>query len=574
MIFLKLLKNHKREIAIFFAILFVFVGLRVFGIHLPYHQDEWKNVSASGTVEGAGAFFAHPPLMQMIFVAGNFIFGGDYMRVLPFLFSIASLFLMYFVVLNRLGKKEALWVSALFSICFYNIVGSLSPDVDGAILPFLFLVVVFAYDKFLSVFGTRKSWKWLSLLVVALLIGFLIKLSFIIVVGTILVDYIWNRYRKMGRREITLSVLGISGFGLAYIGLLYGIKFVYPAFDMSIMMGHAKQFTEEGRSWIQIFVQGLKAIYYLSPLMIIPVFFINKDIFKKTRIFFIYLVLGFVFYFILFDFSRGALDKYIMFAIVPLSVICGAVFAHIFSDSSSFKKGKIIYFLILGIVLSGFLVFLNFTSHSIVPLYPKTEWFNKVAHLKWNFLNPFHGGSGPLGFYVSFLFIALSFIISAVLGIMGLVKKEWKIGICVSLIIIGISYNFVFTEEFLFGKINGSAPKVLKEAIYFIDNSPEIKNVITYNDIGNHELSKIKKYVGRIYATPQSEDGYRKRFAEHIKNNGGYFLVVDIPHINPTSFYGEFFAKCKIEFKARDKKIEARIYDCKSTKEFLKSFTN
>ena len=404
--FFTLLKGHKREIMIFSAIFLVFVGLRLFGVHLPYHQDEWKNVSASRTVEGAGAFFAHPPLMQMIFVAGNFIFGGDYMRVLPFLFSIASLFLLYFVVRNRLGKKEALWSAALFSICFYNILGSLSPDVDGAILPFLFLVAVFSYDKFAPTLESKKDWKWLSLLVVALLVGFLIKLSFILVIGTILIDYVWSHYRKMNRREIFFSVLGIFGFGLAYVALLYGIRFVYPAFDMSIMMGHAKQFTEEGRNWIQIFVQGLKAIYYLSPLLIIPVLFINKDIFKKTRIFFIYLILGFIFYFILFDFSRGALDKYIMFAIVPLSVIGGAIFANIFKNINSLKENRIGRFVILGIILSGFLISLNFTSHSIVPLYPKTEWFGKVIHFEWNFLNPFHGGSGPLGFYVSFLFIA------------------------------------------------------------------------------------------------------------------------------------------------------------------------
>lgn len=565
----QLLKNHKREMAIFSAVLFVFVALRVFGVHLPYHQDEWKNVSASKTVAGAGSFFAHPPLMQMIFVAGNFIFGEDYMRVLPLLFSIVSLFLLYFVIRNRLGKKEALWSAVLFSICFYNILGSLSPDVDGAILPFLFLVAVFAYDKFLSVFGTRKSWKWLLLLFTALLAGFLIKLSFVLVVWAIFIDYLWGRHKNMGRREIILSVLGIFGFGLAYVALLYGIKFVYPAFDMSIMMGHAKQFTEEGRSWMQIFVQGLKAIYYLSPLMIVPVFFINKDIFRKTRIFFIYLILGFIFYFVLFDFSRGALDKYIMFAIVPLSVICGSIFANIFSNSNLLKLKNINRFIVLGVILSGFLLFLNFTPHSIVPLYPKTEWFGKVVHFEWDFLNPFHGGSGPLGFYVSFLFIALSFIVSSVLGIMGLVKREWRIWVCAVLIAIGISYNLVFAEEFLFGKINGSAPKVLREAVYFIDNSPEIKNVLTYNDIGAYDLSKIKKYAGRIYATPQSEDGYRKKFAEHIENNGGYFLVVDIPHINPKSFYGEFFAKCKVEFEAQDRKIDTKVYDCKNTKDFL-----
>lgn len=556
--------KYKKNIIVFAAILITFIGLRLGGIYLPYHQDEWKNVSASQTVAGAGTFFAHPPLFQMIFVAGNFILGDANMRILPLLFSVASVVLLYLVVRNRLGKRAALWSVALFLICFYNILGSLSPDVDGAILLFFLLLAVYSYDKLMLAEKPSLKWKWLSLLIGSLLIGFLIKLNFILVIGMILVDYVWNRGKKINRREISFGILGLFGFGLAYIALIYGIKAIYPAFDISIMMGHAKQFTAEGRNWIQIFVQGLKAMYYLSPLMIIPLFFINKDIFKRTRIFSIYLILGLIFYFILFDFSRGALDKYLMFAIVPLSVIGGAIFANIFSNLNSFKKGEIIRFVILGVVLSGLLLFVNFTSHSIVPLYPKTEWFGKVARLKWNFLNPFHGGSGPLGFYVSFLFIVLSFIVSAILGIIGLMRKEWRIGICIGLIIIGISYNLVFAEEFLFGKINGSAPKVLREAVSFIGNSPQIKNVLTYNDIGNYELSKIRKYAGRIYATPQSEDGYRKKFAEHIAMNGGYFLVVDIPHINPKSFYGEFFAKCKTEFEAQDRKIKARVYDCKN----------
>ena len=450
-------------------------------------------MSTSSTVAGAGSFFAHPPLFQMIFVAGNFILGDANMRILPLLFSVASVILLYFVVCNRLGKRVALWSVAFFSICFYNILGSLSPDVDGAILPFFFLLAVYAYDKLMLSEKTSVKWKWFLFLTGALLIGFLIKLNFILVIGTILVDYVWSRGKKMNRREISFVILGIFGFSLAYIALIYGIKVIYPAFDISIMMGHAKQFTAEGRNWIQIFVQGLKAIFYLSPLMIIPIFFINKDIFRRTRIFSIYLILGFIFYFILFDFSRGALDKYLMFSIVPLSVICGTIFANIFSNLNSLKENKFIRFVILGAVLSSFLIFLNFTSHLIVPLYPKTEWFGKVAHLKWNFLNPFHGGSGPLGFYVSFLFIVFSFIVSLILGIAGLIKKEWRIGVCAGLIIIGISYNLIFAEEFLFGKINGSAPKVLREAVSFIGNSPQIKNVLTYNDIGNNELSKIRK---------------------------------------------------------------------------------
>ena len=50
--------KYKKNIIVFAAILIIFTGLRLGGIYLPYHQDEWKNVSASSTVAGAGSFFA------------------------------------------------------------------------------------------------------------------------------------------------------------------------------------------------------------------------------------------------------------------------------------------------------------------------------------------------------------------------------------------------------------------------------------------------------------------------------------------------------------------------------------
>jgi len=547
------IKEHKKKLVIFCLLLFVFLTPRLLGTSLPYHQDEWKNVSASRSVATAGAFFAHPPLMQMIFVASNFILGDQNMRLLPLFFSVASIVLLYIVVSRRIGERAALWSALLFAFCFYNILGSLSPDVDGAILPFFFLLSVYAYDR-----------KLLPLLTISLLIGLLVKLSFILVVGTILVDYLWQERKVLNTKKIFFSSLALLAFGALYMAILYFIKAVYPAFDMNIMLGHANQYTGElGRNWIQIIVQGVKSLQYLSPLLLVPLLFINKDIFKKTRIFFVYLLLGLIFYFVLFDFSRAALDKYLMFTILPLSVICGAILANIFNSESNISNKQKTFSVLFGFALAFLLFTLNFLTHSIPSLYPKTEWFSKVAHLQWNILNPFHGGSGPLGFYVSFLFIATSFIASILLGLIGYFKKEWRFQVSITLIIVGLSYNIFFAEELLVGRVNGSAPKVLREATSFINGNSKIKEVITYNDIGGYELSKEKKYAGRIYATPESEDGYRKKFAEYTKNKIGYFLVVDIPRINPKSFYGQYFASCQTEFQSKSGEIEAKVYSCR-----------
>src|SRR3989344_5173288 len=184
-------------------VLFVlFLAFRVPGISLPYHQDECKNVSASETFERAGSFFAHPPLMQIMFVVAHKMFGADYFRIFPLLFALVSAAILFFVVRNRAGDRAAVWSVVLYATSFYSILGSLVPDVDGAILPFFFLLSVYAYDRSMLAEKFSIRWKWLSLLIGSLLVGFLIKLSFILVVGTILTDYVLNCGKKINKKEI------------------------------------------------------------------------------------------------------------------------------------------------------------------------------------------------------------------------------------------------------------------------------------------------------------------------------------------------------------------------------------
>ena len=545
----------------------IFLSLRLPGIDLPYHQDEWKNVTASETVEGAGTFFAHPPLMQMVFVVAHEIFGTDYFRIFPIVFATASALLLYLVMRRRAGWAAALWSVFLYAICFSAILGSLVPDVDGAILPFLFILAVYAYDRFCEIsvasrmeirgeVSIKAGRKWLAVLIAVLLVGFLIKLSFILVIGTLLADYVWSRRHDLTVKKSAIWILNGILFGVVYVAILYLISAVYPAFDMSIMLGHANQFREEtGRSWMQIAVQSLKSVMYLSPLLLVPLLFVSRQILTKTRVFGVYLVLGLLFYLIIFDFSRGALDKYLMFSILPLAAMIGCVFAEIF-------KKWFITPVVIGLVLSIGLIALNFLPHEVLPLYPKSLWFEKVLNGEWLMLNPFNGGSGPLGFYVSFLFIAASFIVSGVIAIIGFFSEKRRASAMIILLVIGIAYNADFAEELLFGRINGSAPVALAQSVAFIGSDSEITQVITYNDIGAGPLSLMGKYGGRFYAAPQFEEGHKERFAGH-QASGGHFLVVGIPPLGLDTFYGRFFAQCDSLFFTVSGNVRADIYECK-----------
>ena len=565
----KLLKN---PLAISIAVALVFLALRLPGLGQPYYQDEWKNVSASATVAGAGTFFAHPPLMQITFVADHAIFGEDYFRVLPLLFSLASLILLFLVVRRRFGQTVAIWSAVLYSVCFYNVLAALQQDVDGAILPFLFLLAVYAYDK--CVYDKR----WRSLLILALLAGLLIKLSFVLVIGAIILDYLWDNRQNGLIKKTAISAGVLALFGAAYVALLFLFQDLYPAFSISFMLGHANQFAGAGgRNWTQIAVQAIKAVFYLSPLLIAPLVWLSRETIKRTRVFWLYLALGFVFYFVLFDFSQGALDKYLMFAIVPLAIMAGAIFSeaapervppvkslrigNFFATLSGWRRKAVLS--LAGLIFAAALLVLNWLPQTVAALYPKSEWFGRVLHGHWNVLTPITGGSGPMGFYISFLFIAASFLVTIAIAAMVRVlpaekRKAWLVPATLVIVLVGLSYNLVFAEEYLFGGLYGSSPQILSQAISFIAKDPKITQVISYNDIGNRELSALGKYAGRFYAAPQFEAGHEVKFA----NFAGYYMIVDIPHIYDNGFYGKFFASCKPVWSASSGRIDGKVYDC------------
>jgi len=552
---------------IFLILLLLFVIIRLPGISLPLFQDEWKNVASAASVQSAGAFFSHPPLMQIWFVAGRALIGPDQFRIIPLLFSLGAAVLVYLITRRRFEEKAAIFATALFTVSFYSIWGSLMADVDGSAIPFFFLLAIYFYDKLNSAADSKNIKKRLAILIAVCLTGLLIKLSFILVIGALVADYAFTNWRKLTWKRGLIGAIGLALFSLTYIALLYFIQAVYPAFSISFMLGHAGTYAENlGRNWIQIFVQGIKAVYYLSPLLIVPLLFINKEIFRKAGVFFWYIIFGLIFYFVLFDFSRAALDKYLMYLIAPLSVIGGAAIFQAF-QTQDFSWRKLKWPIGMAALAAILLIFINFLPHNVLPLYPKTEWFSRVLRGEWNFLNPFNGGSGPMGFYVSFLFIVAAFIISFVIGIIGLIKREWKPACIVFILTIGIAYNAVLVEELFYGKINGNAPQVLRDSIAFIKKSDSIKRVITYNDTGNQYLSAMGKYEGRIYATPEGESGYKKKFSEF----NGQYLVVDIPHLYENGFYSKFFAKCDILFETVSGKITGRVYNCPNSKKIIEN---
>lgn len=543
----------KRELLAVFALLLVFVAIRLPGLSLPYHQDEWKTGEIARS-QIVGALSGHPPLTELTYRLGGKILGADNLRIIPLIFGVLSAILLYAVVRRRAGMYAALTALALYAVSMYGVFASLMTDTDGAVLPTLFLIAVYAYDRFRSAASARESFGWLSVVALALILGLLTKLNAVLIVGALALDYLIEMRHRLTRGILiraSLAALGCVGIAAAAIASAH---FLLPSFDVSQTVVHALYYVRfEGRGYLQILIQAVKALFYLSPLLLVPLVLISKDTFIKNRIFFVYLGLGAFFYFVLFDFSQGALDKYLMYTIVPLSAIIGVILADAMRglNSRSVSGGAL-----LGAGAATLLIALNFLSPSVLPLYPKTEWISAIAAGNWNILMPFTGGNGPVGFYVSFLFIAIGFGISAALAILARYTRL-RGALLVALIAVGAVFNGIFVEEFLFGRINGSAPTVLRASLAYIAES-NVKGVITHADTGAYELKGMGKYAGRFYAVPAYEEGHRALFAKHT----GEYLVVNVPLLNEGGFYSKFFNTCEVAFATSSGVISAHVYYC------------
>ena len=197
----------------------------------------------------------------------------------------------------------------------------------------------------------------------------------------------------------------------------------------------------------------------------------------------------------------------------------------------------------------------------VPSLYPKSLWISRVLSLEWNFLYPFSGGSGPLTFYVSFAFIALSWMVAIFFVALFVLRENFKKEFWILFMISGLVYNLVFVEEYTLGKINGFAPALVRNAAAFIATNPDIQKVVVYNDNGGREVQATGKYEKRLYTADYFD---QKEKAKTINNFSGHYLVVDAPRIDPNSIYEKYFAGCVPVYRRTDQYISATVYDCRN----------
>lgn len=556
------LKNllNKYEWAVVAFLCVVFILIRIPGTDLPLHQDEYKWPMIVNPAVVSDTEIPHPPLSQFIYRTAGAVVGYDvHFRFVPLFFGVLNLLLLYYFLKMRFSRTTALVGVSLFTLSYFSILASLMVDTDGQIMPFFFLIALIAYYKTKLSFG-KKRYIWLGVMALSMIFGFFVKVSFVLAIGAIIADFLWEKKSYITKRDAMKYLGYILGGVLGLAALLVVSQYVFSFFNLEKAFVYWKHFAELDRNWFQTAIQVVKVILYTSPFLIGIPFFLSRNKVKELRPFLFFILFGIIFYTIIFDFSIGALDRYFQFIIIPLCSVSSVAIVSVMKSNSG-KRNK--EYLLLGALFAFVMLFLLFIPHFVPSLHPKSAWISRVFSLKWNFLYPFSGGSGPLGFYVSFLFMALAWLVSAVLIVLGLIKPHLRKMALLILIPIGLVYNGVFAEEYLFGKVYGSAPRLLAPVVEYIKNNPDIKMVTVYNDNGGAEVQTTGKYRKRLYTDPSFDVNDKIKTLNTYKE---HYLEINVPRIDPNSVYRKYLDSCKIIYNKTDKDISAVVYDCRDVK--------
>ncbi len=546
---------NQSEWLIILLLVAAFILIRLPGTDLPLHQDEYKWPLIVNPSLESKSEIPHPPLSQFIYRAGGGIVGfNTNFRFIPLFFGAINLLLLYYLMRIMFGKKEAVITSLIWIFSYFSVLASLMVDTDGEIMPFFFLLSLIGYYKLQNTEGNKK-YIWGGLLVTSLVLGFFIKVSFFLAIGAIIADYLWSKKHLLSKQQAIKYLSFLLG-GVVVLGLLlYLAQYIFPFFSLSKSVEYWKHFAVGNRGWFQTLIQCIKAVLYSSPFLILVPLLSSKNIVSKTRVFIFFLAFSFIFYVVLFDFSIGALDRYLQLLILPLTVITTAVISSTLkSDDRRFFE-----FLYLGIAVSLVLVLFQSVAHYVPSLHPKSDWIGRAINLQWNFLYPFSGGSGPLGFYISFLFMALAWLISFAGVMLAILKTNYKKLVIVFLIPLGFAYNGVFISEYLFGFWNGSAPRLLTPVVEYIKNNPDIKMVTVYNDNGGNEIQEIGKYRKRLYTDPKFDINEKVATLNQYKE---HYLELNVPRIDSNSVYRKYLDSCRVIYTQTNKSISAIVYDC------------
>lgn len=560
----------KRNLILIGVFVLIFIASRFLVFSDMYHQDEYKWALIVNPAFGLDLRSDHPPLIGFLYRMTGFAVGFENLRLLPIAVSIINVLLVLAIVRRMYGKDDPAygrravwWTFGILLLNTYFLIASTQVDIDGALLPCAMLLSLYCFIHInWSDLSLRDNRKWYVALFAAIVFGCLIKLSFALVLAALATEF-WIIRRPNWKLVGKIIVWGFGAFIVA-AGIIWLLNSIGHVRNASQFLLNATKFgllNFGERNYFQVLFLSVKSFVVASPLLLLPALYILvfRDKIREHRFWFIYIVYNVIFYFVIFDFTSRTIERYMMFLIIPCSIISG-VFLSRHISFASIKEN--VWKVLIGVTLGLSPLLSLLCTYVILPLNPKSAYIAKLTSFDFRFLIPITGGSGPIGFYVPVLFVVLSFVVAVVALVVYRYAKNVdikKISLT-AFVVLGLIYNVVLMSEYGFGTLYGNVDAVSKQVTNYVVNDSKIDEVITYYDTAGYELNVAKKYKKRFYTDPMFAASNVGKFAEH----GGYYSVVDFPEIDKNSVYWKYLSSCATVFTTQDRRVHGYVFDCKA----------
>lgn len=533
------------------GIFFYAIATRVLAFSQFYHQDEYKWAIESDPSTGL-TNPVHPPLALWVYTHAGSVIGYAHLRAVPIVLSIALIAALYYLCRRWYGPAAALAVAAVFAADMYALLGSVQIDIDGSFLPLITLVAFAAYFNWLESYGTTRMKSAAVLLVLSVLVGFAIKLSFVLVPAAFIAHFFIRNFEEAKRILLRPSVLIPAAVGVSatlVAGLLLAKHVVFLSYVANFI-------AISGRDYAQLAFLTAKGLIYATPLLVGGIVLGARDV-RRLAPWYVFLAINALFYYVIFDFSHRALDRYLLFLVLPASIMTGYAIARAYAELQS-RRSFWTAFAAFSALLAAASHVVWSMPHTLVPLIPKSAFMAEFLSGSLNFLLPLTGGSGPAGFYVPVDGALLLWVFAAVGAAAFMIgkAKEHTLALFLSASLVCSAF---MTLEYTRGVYYGSVERVAETLLSKLDADPKVPAVISYNDIAAFELVSRGKYAARFY--PHTE--YIPANVEKFKRGPGYYFVVQMPLINAESPYVKYFNTCSRVAEAADGVIVGDIFDCR-----------
>lgn len=581
-----------------FTILLAAFAIRLIGINQPINEDELHWAYAAETKEWLGTITRNTPLSFYAMNSVTALLGTEIwaIRLTFVLAGLATILVTAKLAKELYGKKTALISAALLAIHPMHALASLQAAYEGSFLTLFFATSIY----FLHRYSRTNEEKNVYLVGLAFGLATLSKISAILLIPPIAFIYILASTKKITTAiSKTAKVIAIGTSLFIFAFALPSILAKSPALINAITQLLSQ--TEATRtSIIPLIFQYGYAIIWLGPMLIcLPAYAIFKKKTDKLNLVAIIYVVSF--YLFAIRESAPPIERYWMILLPSLAILSAQTTKEIIAD-----KKHIILAITSAIIALILLIIINLRESKIINFYPKTAYIEQVLLLKWNFLVPITGSSGPLGFYINAIAIILPFIaVFLLLIISAIARRETTTKIIWAILLgISISYSAFFAQEYLVSSTHPNTPLITQQiidyanqnklstpiyyfknyALLFHFNEAYKKNHVStlpkfdyfnysaYNQ-KNFEQSRKKAFEQPLYKefipisfVDDTEEKSNKLSAD-IKKQGGTMIVIDFPQLSKTGPLWKTINKCKQTKTFSNKNLTlGYVFDCAENK--------